>query len=262
MRIFLVIFACFSGILFSDYLFVSSVEVEGDLHCSDPIGNVYVVKDNNLIKFDASHRRNADYSNTYLGQISSIDVSDPLRIMLYYKDHNQIVWLDNYLNEIRSPVSLDELGVDQAELVCSSSQGGFWLFNGLNEQIQYFDSRLQHVHESMSLNEWTGPGTKPGFMIEKSRQLYLNIPGTGVLIFDRFGNYSKTLGLDVPASFQVIDQKLFYYRDGQLYGYDIRNAENFTMELPVTAEIIHAELQPDNLYLFTKKGYQVYKISR
>ncbi len=262
MHISFAIFACFSGILFSDYQYVCSVDVEGDLHRSDPIGNVYIVKENNLIKFDASHRKSADYTNIFLGSIFSIDVSDPLRVLLYYKDHNQIVWLDNYLNEIRSPVFLDELGVDQAELVCSSSQGGFWLLNGLNRQIQYFDARLQPVHESMSLNELTGPDVNPSFIIEKNSQLYLNVPGTGILIFDRFGNYSKTLALNTPASFQVTDRMLFYFKDGQLYGYDMQNAENITLDFPVSEEIIQAELQPDYLYLFTKTGYEVYKISR
>ena len=256
------IIAFFCGFLFSDYSYLCSVEIQGDLHRSDPMGNIFVLKNNNLIKYDASQRRNADYTNNYLGKIFSLDVSDPLRILLYFKDHNQIVWLDSYLNEIRSPIFLDELGVDQAELVCSSSQGGFWVLNGLNKQIQYFNAQLQPIHESMSLNELAGPETKPNFMIERNRQLYLNVPGAGILIFDRFCNYSKSLALDIPLSFQVTDRMLFYFKDGQLYGYDLHNGENKILALPVTEELIHAELQPGYLYLFTKTGYQVYKISR
>ena len=120
----------------------------GDLHFSDPIGNVYVVNQNDLIKFDPQNLHTANYKNVFLGNIHSVDSSYPLRILLYYRDHNQIVWVDNFLSEIRSPVFLDALGIDQAELVCSSNQGGFWVLNGLNNQLQYFNTQLQFVHVS------------------------------------------------------------------------------------------------------------------
>ena len=125
----------------AEFQFVKSVKVDGDRHFSDPMGNVYIIKNNHLVKFVQDYTQAAEYTNLFLGNIHSIDVSDPLRILIYYKDHNQVVWVDNFLSEIRSPVWLDNLGVDQAQLVCSSNQGGFWIFNGLNNQLQYFDEK-------------------------------------------------------------------------------------------------------------------------
>ena len=246
------------------------MDVAGDMHFSDPMGNVYVIRDNNLKKFSAKHVQVADYTNTFLGNIHSADISDPLRILLFYKDHNQIVWVDNFLSEIRSPVWLDGMGIDQVELVCSSSQGGFWVFNSLNNQLQYFDVQLQLIHESPTLNILTGPDISPTFMIEKSRSIYLNVPGTGILVFDRFGNYSKTLPVNVPSVFQVTDRYLYFMKEGKLFSYDLRTAEIMRLELPGSGEqiqanpppgnkILKAELQPDFLFLFTRKGYSVYK---
>ncbi len=298
-----------------DFQLVKTVDVEGDMYGSDPMGNVYVVKDNSLKKFSNQHIQASHYTNTFLGNIHSIDVSDPLRILVFYKDYNQIVWVDNFLSEIRSPIWLDDIGIDQVELVCSSSQGGFWVFNSLNMQLQYFDVNLKLIHESPSLNILTGPGISPTFMIEKTRTLYLNVPGIGVLVFDRFGNYSKTLPVEVPASFQVTDQFLYYLKEGDLYSYDLRTAETSTLELPASGygssesgnsksgssksgssksgssksgssesggsessgiksgesgtldseksvpknRILGAELQPGLLFIFTGKGYQVFK---
>ena len=189
----------FRILILSDYQFVKAVEVAGDMHYSDPMGNVYVIKDNTLKKFSTAHVEAAYYTNTFLGNIHSVDVSDPLRILLFYKDHNQIVWVDNFLSEISSPVWLDVLGIDQVELVCSSNQGGFWVFNGLNNQLQYFDVQLKRIHESPSLNILTGPDISPTFMIEKSRSVYLNVPGTGILVFDRKRNFQK-----VEANLSVV----------------------------------------------------------
>lgn len=215
-----------------DFEHILSVDVTGDMHFSDPMGNVYIVKDKTLKKFSPGHVQPANYSNPFLGNIHSIDISDPLRILIFYKDHNQVVWVDNFLSEIRSPVWLDRLGIDQVELVCSSSQGGFWTFNSLNNQLQYFNVELQLVHESPSLNMLTGPDIRPAFMREKSRFLYLNVPGTGILVFDRFGNYSKTLAVDVPSVFQITDRHIYYMDRGRLFSYDLRTAETAGIELP------------------------------
>ncbi len=93
--------------------------------------------------------------------------------------------MDNYLSEIRSPIWLDDLGVDQAQLVCSSNQGGFWIFNGLNNQLQYFNVNLQFVHESMTLNSLTGPDINLYICLKKAAMFILNVPESGILVFDR-----------------------------------------------------------------------------
>jgi hypothetical protein len=257
------------------------VEVTGDRHYAGPMGNVYVVKDNTLKKFSPGRDQVANYSNAFLGNIYSVDVSDPLRIMLFFRDHNQVVWVDDFLSQIRSPVWLDDLGLDQVELVCSSSQGGFWVFNSLNNQLQYFDVNLSLVHEGPTLNILTGPDIRPTFMIEKNRSLYLNIPGTGILVFDLFGNYSRTLPVDVPLEFQVTDRCIYFMKDGELLSYDLSTAEFARLPLPVPGEpegtgnapggqgktglagpgneILKAELQPGFLFLYTRKGYWIYK---
>lgn len=262
MNTLIVILFFINGMLPPDFQLTGSVEIEGNIHRSDPMGNVYVVNENNLVKFDPALNSFADYTNPLLGKIHSIDVSDPLRILLYFRDHNQILWLDNYLSEIRSPLFLDDLGIDQSLLVCSASRGGFWVFDGLNAELKYYNARLQMVHQSMSLNLIINPDSRPVFMIEKNRLVFLNIPGTGILIFDRFGNHSKTLALEIPGSFQVTDQKLYYFSDGHLYSHDLIYGENTPVEIPATQEVMHAELQPESLFLFKKTAFRVYKISR
>jgi hypothetical protein len=244
----------------AEFQFVRSVKVDGDSHLSDPLGNVYIIKNNRLIKYDQDYSRAAEYANLFLGNIHSIDVSDPLRILIYYKEYNQVVWVDNFLSEIRSPIWLDNLGVDQAELVCSSNQGGFWIFNGLNKQLQYYDVSLQFVHESIPLNSLTGPDIEPAFMLEKSRKVYLNVPGFGILVFDLFGNYSKTIPVEIPGEFQVTDQNLYYFKTGELYSYNLQTNISDQLPLPEENGFTKVEMQPEFLYLFNHRGYSVYKI--
>ena len=255
----LIIISLLGSNLQNDFRFSGAVEARGDIFRSDPFGNIHVVSGSNITRYNAGMKSVGDYNNPHLGEINSVDVSDPLRVLLYYKDHNQVIWLDNYLKQIRSPVFLDELGIDQAELVCTSSQGGFWVLDGLTSQIIYYDTQLQPVHRSMSLGVLWEQDVIPVFMIEKNRQLFLNVPGTGILVFDRFGNYSKTLTIEVPLSFQVTDDKLYYFSTGALHSYDLLYGELTPIALRSGDRPEYAEVQPETLFIYTESGFRVYK---
>jgi hypothetical protein len=97
-------------------------------------------------------------------------------------------------------------------------------------------------------------------MLEKSRKVYLNVPGFGILVFDRFGNYSKTIPLEIPGEFQVTDQHLYYFKEGELWSFDLQSNSPGRLELPDENGFIKVEMQHCFLYLFRPQGYSVYKI--
>jgi hypothetical protein len=241
------------------YELVTTVKVPGEQHYSDPFGNIYVVHAGEIKRFDNEYREAANYSNSYLGKIYSADLSDPLRILLYFKDYNQILWLDKYLVEIRSPLLLDQMGFQQVDAVCSSSQGGFWLYNDITCQIHYFDNTMNLVHESINLRSLLGSSNRPVGMLEKNRNVYLNVPATGILIFDRFGNYRRTLPVTGCTRLQVTDTEIFFFKNDSLFRYNIEKGLSNFVQLPGTINPVHAEIQPGYLYLFSKDAFYVYR---
>lgn len=244
------------------YELVATVKVAGEQHYCDPFGNIYIVSAGEIRRFNNEYREVAHYSNSYLGKISAIDLSDPLRILLFFKDYNQILWLDNYLTEIRSPLLLDDLGYEQVSAVCSSSQGGFWLYNDITCQIHYFDNNMNMVHESISLRPLLGSSDRPVTMMEKNRHVYLNVPEKGIFLFDRFGNFRKTLPVTGCARFQVSDTDIFFFKNDSLFRYNIELDQAVSLQLPGTIRPVYAEIQPGHLYLYTREAFLVYKWDR
>ncbi len=242
----------------TDYKLTGTLKIQGDQYYSDPIGNIYIIQDNRIRKYNNMLEKLADYTNVYLGNITSVDVSDPLRILVFYKEFNQILWLDNFLLELRSPIRLDDLYIDQAELVCSSSQGGFWIYNSLKKQIQYFDSDLRLIHESINLQPLTGENI-PCSMTEKSSIVYLNVPNTGILTFDRFGTYNQTLHVFPDKLFQVTDENIFYTSHQSFYKFNLSTYTNTKFELPDTTDLQFVMIQQRTLYLVQKDRIKIYK---
>ena len=61
----------------------------------DSFQNVYTLKGNAFYK-----NNQENYQNLNLGEIFSIDIRNPFKIVLFYKNFNTVILLDNRLNEI------------------------------------------------------------------------------------------------------------------------------------------------------------------
>ncbi len=66
------------------YVETGHIKVQGDFIRSDELGNVFLVKDNQLIKYSSSGVVLHTYSNLYSGEISFVDTHDPFKILVYY----------------------------------------------------------------------------------------------------------------------------------------------------------------------------------
>ena len=240
-----------------DCQLMGKLDTKCNYFAADPLGNVYIINEQNIQKFDNNFKKIADYSNVYLGNISFADVSDPLRIMLYYSEFNQVVWLDNFFQELRSPIRLDDLGIDQAILLCSSNLGGFWVFNQLNNQLQYFDKNLKKIYESISLNLLTGE-IKPLSMTEKNRMIYIYFPGAGIFTFDQFGTYSRTLPVFPDGYFQVTDESIYFLQKSSFKRYDLFTLKEEILTLPDTIALQSVIIQPEYLFISKKNEVSVY----
>lgn len=210
-----------------EYVLEKELNYKADFFTSDQLGNLYVIKNTELKKIDFETNQEKSYSNSLYGNISTVDVSDPFKSLLFYKDFNRIVFLDKNLSEIISPVALDDLGYYNVLLVCQSVNGGFWIFDQSLSQLVYIDKNLNTVKKSSQLSDLFGQNIeqKQVSMLEKNDYIYLGISGEGVLLFDNYGTYLKTFPLLNIGIFQVNNGIISYYKNGKLYFY---NTNNFT----------------------------------
>ncbi|MFC2100530.1 hypothetical protein ACFLRZ_01735 [Bacteroidota bacterium] len=215
-----------------DFIFQSSISQKADYITSDKLGNLYVIDNNQLIKFNSQLELEKTYSNLNLGAISFIDAADPLKIILYYKDFSTVEFLDNTLSPSGDPVSLRNLGLELATLVCSSFDNSFWVYEPQNFQLIRLDKKLQILFNSGNINQITGNDIQPVFMIEYNNHLYLSDPETGILVFDRYGTYYKTIPIKSLNNFQIIDTQLYYFSESSLKVYNLKTHDEISFPLP------------------------------
>ena len=108
-----------------------------DLISVDNFKTSYALTNNTLIKKTLDHTLN--YSNIQLGDITSANTFNPLKINVFYKDFNTAIILDNRLAEI---FKIDFNTIKNYKSISHISTGGdntIWVFNQDNQQLELFD---------------------------------------------------------------------------------------------------------------------------
>ncbi|AZQ43442.1 hypothetical protein [Nonlabens ponticola] len=106
----------------------------------DDFDNLFYSKDNVLYKRPAAgNAQPMEFYDVQLGDLTSVDLINPLRACLFYKDSQTVVLLDNRLNEsVR--ISLNELEpyryIEHARL---AGERRLWLYNQDQQRLELYD---------------------------------------------------------------------------------------------------------------------------
>jgi hypothetical protein len=226
----------------------------------DHIENIYFIDDHRIIKLESNTGNRLEYGSLSAGTITWADVSNPFQILVFYRDFNRILFLNNRLAPLRREINMSNLGIDKAILVCSSGQGGVWVFSEQDNRVVYFDQQLQRSHQSMNINSIVGTGLQPDYMIEFQNRLYLHVPFEGILVFDRLATYLKTIPYAGPSRFRVMDSQIIYFDQGNLISLDFEGAVIRNLYLPADIRVDYADIQPERLYVLSGSLIYSYRV--
>lgn len=245
---------CFSQ---NKYKLTATITTESDFFTTDNQANVYVVKADELTKYDKTGKILYKYSNKNFGNITSVDASNMLRIVVFYKDFLQVVFLDNTLSINGEPITLEKIGFQQPQLVSSSHNSGLWIYDKQNFELFRLDQNLLKTQQTGNLSATLNTDIQPNYLLEYDNKVYLNNPSTGVLIFDIYGTYYKTVPVKNALRFQLIGDWVYFMSDKIVKAYNTITTEEKQFEMPLP-EFLNFRLEMGILILRTDKAIFLY----
>ena len=188
----------------------------------DQYGYFYIIDQDNLIKYDSEGHTLYHYSNKLLGNIDQIDISNPLRPLLFYKDQGLIIVLDNTLSQQKEPISLNELGLYQTSCIANSNfDNGIWLYDiDVNEII-----KINHLSEvnyrSGNLSVLIPNMEFPILNLkEKNRKLYV-VTRNKIFVMDQFGSLLSVITLSAEKGLIIKEKNIITYDGNAICQFDI-----------------------------------------
>jgi hypothetical protein len=191
-------------------------------------GNTYTTVNNEVIKVSANNAGTFRISNKLLGDIYTIDIRNPMRPLLFYKDVQKLVITDNTLSkQNQSVISFEELGMYQITVIGSSKiDNGIWLYDQELFQIIKIDQHIKRKIETGNLKQILRlENLEPLKLIETGGYLYLQCKNNGILVFDIYGTYYKTIPLKEIKTWNIENNLLLYTSQEQAFAYNIKTLE-------------------------------------
>lgn len=225
---------------------------------TDRLGDIYAVQGDLITKYKEDGKLYRIFSNKQLGRITRMDAGNPLKIIVFYRDLSRVVFLDNTLSETGEAIRLETMEADQTAMVCWSYDNGIWLFDPVQFTLIRYNQRLQRSNEIRNLNQILGFPVQAAWMTESGNHVYVSDPSRGILQFDLFGTYLKTIPLTGVQKFQVLDDKIVFRNlQGKLVVYSMRSFQSDAWDLPEGCSDF--SMEKDQLYLLHNDSLKAYQ---
>ena len=229
----------------------------------DNLDNVYLVTNSNQLKKYYPNGDSAGVFNdvrTY-GKLFSIDVTNPLKLLLYYQNFSTIVVLDRFLN-MRNVINLRKQNIFNVKAIGSSYDNNIWVFDEGDGKIKKIDDNGQVLSETVDLRMIFDTIPSPSQLIDQDGYVHLYDPDKGFYIFDIYGALKNKIPFLQWKNIEVIDKKLYGFSDSSLYQYQPGSLQLKEYKLPAAfTNALQIKASKGGIYLLQKNGLLQYFVN-
>ncbi len=254
----IVLFFCLPVLCSGQFVEQYSVEGEFDRLELDNLLNVYTIKNAEIKKYRSDGGFSFRFSDNQLGDVGLFDVTYPLRPFVLYPDLNYLILLDNTLSNNRGRINLLDRGIGLGSVGCSSVQNHFWIYDAMNFSLIRMNENFKDVAKTGNLSQILRVELNPVFMVEFNNRVYMNNPATGILVFDIFGTYIKTIPLKGLNNFQVFGDIITYFKDNTIHIYQTKTFQEENLSLPIKCR--DAKMMENIVIGLHNKGFTAWQI--
>jgi hypothetical protein len=219
----------------------------------DGFDNYFYLKNN--VFYKKSSQIDTQYANFSLGNPSKVDLTNPLKMVLFYEKFNTVVLLDNQLNELQKINFSNQDNSIIATFSSLSSLNSIWLFDSVQQQLIRYDLQSNTTtnigNPIQGLAKIIGTNFNYFYWIDAQNQLF------SLSIFGDLKPYGKLID---GTNYQIVtDSLLIFEQNNELKLYDFVNQIEYKIEV-VEKHFKNFYYKDQILSIFTNEQIINYKI--
>jgi hypothetical protein len=194
------------------------------------------------------------------GQLEMMDASNPLKLLLFYKDFSIIVVLDRNLN-ILNVINLRNQHLYKITTIATSYDNHIWIYDDAESKLKKIDDQGQLLSETVDFRSILDSVPSPVQIIDEGGFVYLYDPEKGFYIFDYYGTLKNRLPYLNWLNTAVVDKIVYGFNGGQLFQYKTGSFDLKTYKLP-NSMMNFKEIRAVNnkLLVLNNSGIEIYRI--
>ena len=228
---------------------------------ADPLGNVYLLDEQNQLKKLNSRGDSMGVFNEVrrYGKLTSIDASNPLKVLLYYRNFSTIVVLDRFMGVVNT-IDLRKAGVFRVKAIAQSYDNQIWVFDEQENKLKKVDEAGNTLTASVDFRMLFDEVPTPLQIVDQEGYVYLYDSAKGVYVFDIYGAFKAKLTYPAMSGFSVIGKTIIGIREGHLLFYTTGTLSEKNVLLPPdldgTEKVV---IRPGKIYVLKNGAVRVYR---
>ena len=226
----------------------------------DNLDNIYLISSTGqLKKLSPAGDSLAVYNQVRnFGQPHSIDVSNPLKVLLFYKNFSSIVVLDRFLS-VRTTVDLRRQNILQPTAIGLSYDNNIWVFDEYDSKLKKIDEQGNILSETPDLRNALNQSLSPQRIINDNKLVYLADTANGIFVFDNYATFRRRLALNKWQSLEIFENRIITTQSGTISIYDPATFMERKQKLPSFTPYLHAFTHGNKFVVLIKDSVQIYR---
>ena len=225
-------------------------KIRGEEITVDRFGNIYIIQESILYKCNMEGALLYTYSNFLLGSISTVDVDNSMKIMLYYQESATLLFLDDRLAPISEPINLMDRNFTSLSLATYSANNQICIYDFVNMDLIFLDMYFKPI----SKTHYNFPNFRPTQLMEMPGKMFaMHNPNDGLYLFDSFGTYIKKIGVVSDSKLQISNNIIYYLKEGKLHAFNYQELKDNVIDLKQD-NIKQCVVYRNNIILLNQKG--------
>ena len=264
----LVLFLCFCASVAinaqndSAFSFLKIIKGKYASFTVDNLDNIYLISAGNQLKKINGNGDSAGVFNDVkrFGNLTAIDVTNPLKILLYYKNYATAVVLDRFLNT-RNTINFRKQNIFSVQSITTSYDNNIWLFDEQDYKLKKIDDDGRLLQETTDLRMLFDSVPSPINLIDKDNFVYLYDTAKGFYIFDYYGAFKNRLPFLNWNNVAVSAKNMYGFSNNKLYSYELNSLTLKEYQLPAFfGDYYTIKVTNGKLYLLKDDGVYIYQL--
>ncbi len=229
----------------------------------DNLGNTYLVNNSNQLKKITANGDSVGVFNDVkkYGKLFLVDVTNPLKLLLYYQNFATVVVLDRFLN-VRNVINLRKQYIFNVKTIASSYDNNIWVFDEGDARLKKIDDNGGLLSETVDFRMLFDSIPAPVQIIDQDGFVNLYDPAKGFYIFDIYGSFKNRIDFTGWQNVTVINKNFYGFSDSLLFQYQPGSLQLKQYPLPEPfKEMLQVKAANGKVYLLKKTGLQVYNVN-
>lgn len=228
----------------------------------DVLNNIYLITaGNQLKKYNPRGDSMAVFNDVKkYGNPTLMDVSNPLKVLLYYKNYSTVVMLDRLLSP-RNTINFRQQNIFSVKAIATSYDNNIWLFDEQDYKLKKIDEEGKLLQESTDWRVIMDVAPSPVSIIDNNNFVYLYDPARGFYIFDYYDTYKNNLPFQGWKNIAVSAGKITGMKGNQLHSYVIESLNDKTYNIPpFFRNYISIKAVNGKVYVLKENALEIYTV--